>query len=173
MKKIIHFRTLAVNQMENAQILDIIELCRGSDVRIYFSRITRLEEAKRALQGLGISEPLKTSSINGAVNFNTSGHLEVPKDWVSKAEPSLLKNRNTCIATHNRESVNSIVDWLCYHYDNFGMNGAVFIERAMPRQQTSLWVEVESKLAASERDIRIVVLESSIPLGHNNATAES
>jgi len=90
------------------------------------------------------------------------------------AETALFEGLNCAIVERNGETLDSVCDWLAWHQKQHGLQGALIIDRGHPDRSeafaTSLRKSLNNKV---KRDMTIVVLSSSAPLGKPGLGPES
>ncbi|MBB3996025.1 hypothetical protein GGR95_003691 [Sulfitobacter undariae] len=136
----------------------------GTGYSIFFARNT---DEKLAHEGVGGT---CIGSVNGAPIFS----LEQLPEGLShaSAEPELFAGLNVAIATRNGEPVDTVIDWLTYHYDYFGMNGAIIFNRGPEGHDAKFMTRLEKALAKTKRALQVVVVESALPLGADDMPHE-
>ncbi|MCX7560661.1 glycosyltransferase family 2 protein [Sulfitobacter sp. F26204] len=148
-------RALSTGSLGGFTVLDAVAAKTGN--LVFFTRKTAAGDVKSAQGGK------KLGAINGAPIFefkNVPDGIEV-----AQAEPELFAGRNVAIGTRNGEPVSTLMDWLTYHYDYFGMDGAVIFNRVKQGQDADFLASLEFELGKTGRPIQVVIVESALPLG--------
>lgn len=86
----------------------------------------------------------------------------------AEAETGWLAGRNAILALRLEEPPATVADWLVYHARHHGLEAAVIVNRAPP--DAALGPEIFARrlrahLAETGLDLRVVLLESPVPLG--------
>ena len=90
----------------------------------------------------------------------------------SAPEGPLFAGLNTILAFRLEEPAETVVDWLAYHARHHAMDAALIVNRT-PDGHAAFAAAVSDGIAASRLDLRVVVLESSVPLGKSGMGPES
>ena len=90
----------------------------------------------------------------------------------SPAEPDLLAGRNALLGVRNGQSPEVVLQWLRHHHDHFGVRGAVLFNRTREGQDIDFITDLRHLLSNSECDLRVVLIESALPLGHGDLPSE-
>lgn len=165
---VLTFRRLTGGGREGLAVLDIVSGPGDACATCFFTRATAPEAARAAL-----GEVLAETSVNGAPILTVPRQQAARLGPVAEAEPALMAGRNVAIATRNGEPAGTVLDWLRWHHDRFGMTGAVIFERAPPDAERAEWQALARALAQEEMDMRVVVVHAPLPLGDPALPAES
>lgn len=162
-KATLFIRALCSGNLNKLSVLDVITSTEDGCC-VYFSR----EADVKAVQTL--ADGKERGSVNGAPIY----WFERQPDGLqaAQAEPELLADRNVAIATRNGEPVGTVIEWLIYHYDYFGMDGAVIFNRVQEGQDTDFLAEFREAVSKINRPLHVVVVESARPLGAVDMPAE-
>ncbi|OBY25692.1 glycosyltransferase family 2 protein [Leisingera sp. JC1] len=132
------------------------------------------------------------SSRTGTVlhNFGGAPVLDVPAGDASSAvrlsadggefqiplhpdETGLFAGQNVLAAVRNGESAETAADWLRFHASQHGVQGAVILDRAQPRESRRFIRDLQ-ELAGSIPGLRtVVVIHSKLPLGKEGLPPEA
>ncbi|KIN70659.1 Glycosyl transferase, group 2 family protein [Sulfitobacter noctilucae] len=159
--------TLAVRVLKNGnlsgfKVLDAV--AAGKKFTAFFTRKTDASDVRAAFGGK------KIGAVNGAPIISFQNELPVLE--VADPEPELFAGRNVAVGTRNGEPVHTIIEWLVYHFDYFGMDGAVIFNRTPAGKDAAFLNELKSELAKVQRPLQVVVVESHFPLGLGDMPAE-
>ncbi len=148
-------RGLCAGKLHGRRVLDSV--MSKTRCTVYFAR-----DAK-ALDENALAGGTRIGSINRSPIYAFD---ETPHGLTTaEAEPELFRGRNAAIATRNGEPVQTIIDWLVYHYDYFKMDGAVIFNRRPLGQDADFLDELDAALARTRRPLQVVLVESPLPLG--------
>lgn len=93
------------------------------------------------------------------------------------AETALFEGKNCLFGARLEESAETVVDWLSWHHDYHGAEGAVVLNRAPPdspaQNGAAFAAALRKGLAERELEMTVVVLESPAPLGKPGYGPES
>ncbi len=152
-------RHLATQTRDGLTILDAVDTSAGAGP-VFFARMTSAQLAAVYCQ----------SPLEAVLTINDAPIVQVdtfPDDLeVAPAEPELLSGRNVLVALRNGQPVEIVTKWLFYHHDFFGVTAAVLVNRGPSGQDDHFLRDLTGALASSKRDLKIIVVESGIPLGH-------
>lgn len=154
-KATLSIRALCTGTVNGQIVLDTVATQTGCTV--FFARMA---DSKISIKAVGGNE---TGSVDGAPIIACA---DLPSGLiVAPEEAEVMTGRNVAIATRNGEPVETVIDWLTFHYDYFGMNGAVIFNRAPQGQDDVFLRELAAALAKTKRPLEVVVMESALPLG--------
>jgi len=89
-------------------------------------------------------------------------------------EPELFADLNCAIAVRNGESLDTVCDWLAWHREHHGLQGAVIVDQGRPGKANKFANLLRARLKKTTgQDMVIVVLSSLIPLGKPGIGPES
>lgn len=92
-------------------------------------------------------------------------------DW------GLFEGLNCLFGQRLEESAEQVLDWLTWHHDQHGAQGAVILNRCPPGSaagdDAGFATALEAGLAARELPMRVALLESPVPLGKAEAGPEN
>lgn len=160
-------RHLGSSKLGGLDVLDAVALPqRGAGGHVYFftrgtdpNQVTALFDDIRFQTG-----------VNGAAIVWSDANI-TPKT-VSQPEPELLSGRNVIIATRNGEPVDTIMDWLTYHHDHFGLNGVVIFDRSPAAKNAQFRRALKKAVGNWAADLCVVLVETDRPLGDKDAPPE-
>ncbi|MFC2968554.1 glycosyltransferase family 2 protein [Acidimangrovimonas pyrenivorans] len=93
------------------------------------------------------------------------------------AETGFLAGRDVLLGLRLEEPVETVRDWLDYHARHHGARGAVIVNRAPPDSPAgshdAFAADLAEAVAALPRELRVVVLDSPVPLGKPGLGPES
>lgn len=89
------------------------------------------------------------------------------------AQTELFQGLNVGFAIRNDETINTVIDWLNYHVSHHGMNAALILDRAKPDKNNKFARQLKNKASRIKGLKRLVLLESSQPLGKPDLAAEA
>ena len=84
---------------------------------------------------------------------------------VGPAETALFEGRDCALAFRIEEPAGTVADWLEYHQMNFGLSGAVIVNRAPPDAGDFATELAEEVAARGLQGLAVVVLHPGLPLG--------
>ncbi|OWY07964.1 glycosyl transferase family 2 [Thioclava sp. F42-5] len=116
---------------------------------------------------MGIYEPTAPGPIQAAMAGPDGPELReitpAAPDW------DMFEGRNCLFGLRLEESVETVLDWLCWHHDHHGATGAVIVNRApesSPAGSGEAFADaLEAGMALRELDLPVAILESPLPLG--------
>ena len=168
----LYLRRLACQTTPAGPVLEAVSAGpEAGGCRLFFTRASDAKDVGRYLEGLPAPIPSpQVITLNGAP-FVISDALPAGLT-ASPAEPGLLAGRNVLLGVRNGQSADVVLQWLRHHHDQFGVRGAVLFNRTREGQDIDFITELRSQLAASGRDLRVVLIESALPLGHDTLPSE-
>ncbi len=78
-------------------------------------------------------------------------------------EPNLMSGRNVLLAIRNGEPAALVIDWLRYHRDRFGTNGALILDRSRPEVADDFTTDLRA--GVTPYDPPVVLVRIDAPLG--------
>jgi len=175
--KVFQRRQLQACTHGDLRILDTLRWATpfGSSLRIYLGRNADTEAIKpvdaadvRLTDRLRIvGNTVITGTVAGgvrAVEFATGqGKLTLP---TSMPETGLFADMNVMLALRHTETVAQVADWLRYHTDHHGLEGAVLLDRAGPgAAREGFAKDLEVVVAGIPALRRLVLVSADLPLG--------
>ena len=108
-------------------------------------------------------------------------HLAVPGGEVAidsvAADTDVLAGRNALLGLRLEEPVATVRDWLAYHAAHHGATAAVIVNRAPPDSPSgspdTFADALAEAVAGLDHDLRVVLLDSPVPLGKPDLGPES
>ena len=158
--RLIH-RQIGALALGDLPVLDAIE-GRGGCV-YYFPRSVARDRAEAALEVTSGSSVI----INGAPIIRRNTPFAGLRHNIP--EPNFLAGCNVGVAVRNGESMETLSDWLGYHYTRFRMDGAVIVDQDPDFDLA----KYQALIAALQHPVTVVVLSTSLPLGHAHLPAEA
>ena len=157
----------------------------GDEVRVFFRAGTNLP-AIRQITGPGSLSVTERREVSGGVMLvglqsgdgPLKGGLPHAEVDILAAPPDqdFLAGRDCLLAMRTVETVETVIDWLAYHATHHGATGAVIVNRAPP-PQVAFIADLQKAIGAAARlkghDLRVVVVDSPLPLGKPGLGPES
>lgn len=164
-------RDLAVRLIDGQAMLDVVTDPRDpARFRAFFAQGSdRGAFAADACAGAATTEELRDVSgglmlvgHGGPALAMAGGAVLVsppPAEW------ALFDGRNVALAFRLDEPAETVADWLAYHARDFGLTGALIVNRAPPGA-ADFTADLTQALAARDLpQVQVVVLEPGVPLG--------
>jgi hypothetical protein len=181
-KPILMRRWLASVQGADAGLLDAVADPSGKVIRIFScAGLTPADLCETPPKDC--LQPTEVRDVAGAVMITAKGggkaRLALKKAVIDiapdRAEPEFLQGRNCLLAMRIAETPQSVVDWLACHLREHGANGAVIFNRAPASQGfgDALDAAIATAPSLDGYDLRVVLVESPLPLGKGGLGPES
>lgn len=151
---VFHHRSLLGQSAGSTQLLDAlaIEKPEGRELRFYLSKGTdptlifsppeyKIIEARSIGKGFMITAKAIQRLDNPPIPLRgqrVTTHLNAP-------EPELFEGLDTLLAQRNGEDVDTVRDWLKYHVEVHGAQGAIILDRAKPNSDKSFANKLKNK----------------------------
>lgn len=153
-------------------LLDSVRVASGQ-VHVFFGNGTKISNFSPDPVA-GCAKPLDLREVSGSslvtVEAPGPGPIVLARSdgttlevTATEAEPDFLAGRNCLFAFRIEESPAQIADWLAYHARHHGATGALIVNR-VPDENPEAWAATLAK-AIRDIDIRLVLLDSPVPLG--------
>lgn len=182
-KPVFLHRSLAPGQAAGIGWLDVIADPEAGVIRLFSSAGTQAGDFAPAPPA-DCLQPAEIREVAGAVMVTASAvapqRLALNDGSIAALNPApadldFLAGRNCLLGLRHVETPQTIVDWLGCHIRDHGANGAVIINRAEPSEGFAQ--ALQTALANAKRlagfDLRVVLLESPVPLGKPGLGPES
>ncbi|WP_083225671.1 glycosyltransferase family 2 protein [Neptunicoccus sediminis] len=175
-------RSLGVVEAEGIVLLDAVSQIREGKriVQLFFRSDA---DTLRVFPGEGL-RVLETRSIGGAMWWTceaekTAGPLKmVFADTPVVIDPapqetSIFGQKNCFVSIRNGETAGAVLDWLAYHVNHHGLQGAVILDRAEPGKDKGFLRKLRDGVKALPQPCTVLLLNGATPLGHPDRPAES
>jgi hypothetical protein len=171
----IHRRRLTAQRLGCVQVLDAVSRAERDETvfRAFVANGTPADVLAPSADGAGAREVSGGFMLSGRAN--AAGVAVLP--LVAGAEPlatmpaetGLFAGLNAAIALRMEEPAGIVAEWLAYHAEHHGLQGAVIVNRAADGAG-----EFAAALQAARRETCVLVLlESGVPLGKPGMGPES
>ncbi|TMV92999.1 glycosyltransferase family 2 protein [Thioclava sp. BHET1] len=137
----------------------------------------RLIEARDVAGGaMGVFETDSPGPAQIALQ-DTSGTQTLRSVLPDAPDWDLFAGRHCLFGQRLEESVETVLDWLSWHHDHHGADGAVILNRAPPDSPSgtaeAFAQALDAGMALRELDLPVVLLECPIPMGKPDLGPES
>lgn len=166
-------RELSALTLAGRRLLDAVEMTapEGRFARLFFrsgtapAGISVPKGSKAVLHNFGgapvLDTGIGTAGAPAAVVLDGTLH----KVAVHPDETALFAGLNVLVAVRNGETVETAADWLRFHVQQHGMQGAVIFDRAPPEDSRSFIRGLQAQAGNMEGLERVVVVHAGLPLG--------
>lgn len=151
-------RELHTKRHAKLRVLDSVVQTDGT-THVFFARGADARAAAAACGG-AVREVVVLNGAPIVICDRPDGELDH-----SSAEHALFEGRNVAIGLRNGQPLETVIEWLIYHHDYFGMTGAVIFNRGRAGEDWLFLSELDQALSKCDRDIHVAVVESAYPLG--------
>lgn len=174
-------RRLAGARLGEYRLIDMIvqPMKQGQRVTLFFAHavdpamVDAPDHARLAEHiSIGGNAILSYDLPRGATtDFNIAGQVVpiVPQS----TEQGTLEGANALVAVRNGETADQVLDWLDYHVTHHGLSAAVILDRAKPGADAGFAARLTEGLALMTQDIKVILVESDLPLGKTTLPAEA
>ena len=175
-------RELSALSLGQSVLLDAVEIPSGTGrlARLFFKSGTRREgldtvsqSGKTILHNYG-GAPVLDAEIDGGhrtvavrvdgSQFDISLHPD---------ETELFAGLNVLAAVRNGETAQTAAEWLRFHAEQHGLQGAVILDRAPPQESRRFIKELQEQAESIEGLRQVVVVHSKLPLGKDGLPQEA
>ncbi|GAA3866860.1 glycosyltransferase family 2 protein [Celeribacter arenosi] len=87
-------------------------------------------------------------------------------------EPEMLEGRDVAVSIRNGETAAQVCEWLEFHAQHQGMNGALILDRSAPDADRAFVQNLRDWVTAYDGDLRVIVVHADVPLGQPDTAAE-
>lgn len=164
----IQTRALIGAPLDGTHLLDVLTW-QGENSAVTRSYFAKGTDAN-AITAQGDSTIDTIRSIGEGLLVETVGNDAVPFKGAAEIKPSriethLFEGLNCMLAVRNGESAQIVADWARHHAEHHGLQGALIVDRAPPKDSEKFAQHLKKKLGTVNGLQRIVVMHAPIPMG--------
>lgn len=175
-------REVSALTLASSVLLDAVSMTgsNGRFARLFFKsgtpqeRIPALSPAGKAVvRNYGGAPVLETAIEDGCGTVAVSVDGACSDIPLQPEETALFAGLNVLAAVRNGESARTAAEWLRFHTEQHGMQGAVIFDRAPPQESRRFIQDLRQHAETISGLQRVVVVHSGLPLGKEGLPAEA